>query len=141
MASRVELQQYRRVFWRGVVRDGLSTSGASRLAGVPEGRARQWFRECGGVAPVDLAEPKGRYLSLAEREEIAIGLAEGLTQTAIAAQIGRNKGTVSRELHRNQSPGRPYRAVAAQAAAEARARRPKPASSSTSRCVPGCRSG
>ena len=125
MASSVELQQYRRVFWRGV-RDGLSTVAASRLAGVPEGRGRRWFRECGGVAPVDLAVPKGRYLSLAEREEIAIGLAEGLTQTAIAARIGRNKGTVSRELHRNQSPGRPYRAVAAQAAAEARARRPKP---------------
>ena len=126
MASRVELQQYRRVFWRGVVRDGLSTVATSRLAGVPEGRGRRWFRECGGVAPVDLGVPTGRYLSLAEREEIAIGLAEGLTQTAIAARIGRTKGTVSRELDRNQSPGRPYRAVAAQAAAEARARRPKP---------------
>ena len=126
MASRVELQQYRRVFWRGIVRDGLSTVAASRLAGVPVDRGRRWFGECGGVAPVDLAAPKGRYLSLTEREEIAIGLAEGLTQTAIAARIGRNKGTISRELDRNQSPGRPYRAVAAQAAAEDRARRPKP---------------
>ena len=126
MASSVELQQYRRVFWRGVVRDGLSTVAASRLAGVPVDRGRRWFRDCGGVAPVDLAEPKGRYLSLAEREEIAIGLERGLGVRAIARLTGRSAGTISREIHRNQSPGRPYRAVSAQAAAEARARRPKP---------------
>jgi transposase, IS30 family len=68
----------------------------------------------------------GRFLSLSEREEIAVGLAEGLSLRAIAARLGRDPGTVSREVRRNQRPrGRPYRAVLAQLMAEARSRRPK----------------
>jgi transposase len=51
MASTVELQQYRRKFWRAVVRDGLSTVGAARQAGVSEQVGRRWFREGGGVTP------------------------------------------------------------------------------------------
>jgi len=116
-----------RVFWRAV-RDGLSTVAASRAAGVSDGVGRLWFRECGGVAPVDLAEPAGRYLSLVEREEISRGLAAELSLRAIAAGLGRPVSTVSRELGRFQltRPVKPYRAVAAQQDAEARARRPKP---------------
>ena len=116
-----------RVFWRAV-RDGLSTVAASRAAGVSDGMGRLWFRECGGVAPVDLAEPAGRYLSLVEREEISRGLAAELSLRAIAAGLGRPVSTVSRELGRFQltRPGKPYRAVAAQQDAETRARRPKP---------------
>jgi hypothetical protein len=34
---------------------------------------RRWFVEAGGMSPIELAEPAGRYLSLAEREEIAVG--------------------------------------------------------------------
>jgi transposase, IS30 family len=128
MASTVELQQYRRRFWRGVVRDGLSTVVAARRAGVSEQVGRRWFRECGGVAPVDLTEPKGRYLSLPEREEISRGCAAGLGDDEIARQLGRHRTTIWREKHRNRPPGRKvedYRAVPAQAAAEARTRRPK----------------
>jgi len=124
VARTVELQELRRAFWREV-RAGSSTVRAAGCAGVAESVGRRWFRECGGVAPLALADPVGRFLSLAEREEIAVGLAEGLSQAAIAARIGRDPGTVSRELRRNVTPGKPYRAVAAQAAAEARARRPK----------------
>jgi transposase, IS30 family len=117
-----------RVFWRAVVREGLSTVAASSVAGVGADRGRQWFRLAGGVAPVDLEPLTDRYLTLAEREEIAIGLAQGLTQKAIAARIGRVPGTVSRELARYRAAGHPgeYRAVTAQRQAEARARRPKP---------------
>ncbi len=126
MASKVEFQQYRRAFWRGV-RDGLSTVAASRAAGVSEDVGRRWFRECGGVSPVDLGEPAGRYLSLAEREEISRGLAADWSLRKIAAALSRPASTVSREIARYRTglPGRPYRAVAAQRAAEARARRPK----------------
>ena len=33
---------------------------------------RRWFRHGGGMRTLELAEPTGRYLSMAEREEIAI---------------------------------------------------------------------
>jgi transposase, IS30 family len=125
MAATVELQHLRRAFWRGV-RAGLPTVAAARRAGVSADTGFRWFRECGGVSPVDLAEPQGRYLSLAEREEISLGVAAGLSQAAIARRLGRNKSTISRELDRNRrAAGKPYRAVHAQARAEARARRPK----------------
>jgi transposase, IS30 family len=125
MARTVELQQLRRVFWRGV-RHGLSTVAAAKAAGVSEQVGRRWFRDCGGVPPLDLSEPVGRYLGLAEREEIAIGLAQSRSYRAIGRRLSRAGSTIQREVERNGSPGKPYRAVAAQANAESRARRPKP---------------
>jgi IS30 family transposase len=68
----------------------------------------------------------GRYLSVAEREEIAVGVAAGEPLRVIAARLGRAASTVSREIRRNGTR-RGYRAVAAQAQAEFRARRPKTA--------------
>ena len=67
-------------------------------------------------------------LSLAEREEIALGAAQPLPQAAIARRLGRAASTVSREIARNSPARGPrrYRAVAAQVRAEERARRPKP---------------
>jgi transposase, IS30 family len=127
MAWTAELQHLRRGFWRGV-RAGLSTEAAAERAGVSAGRGFRWFRQCGGVAPVSLTEPIGRYLSLSEREEIAVGQAAGLSGREIARRLGRGASTISRELRREggiNAAGQ-YRAVPAQAAAEARARRPKP---------------
>jgi IS30 family transposase len=117
-----------RLFWRAVVREGASTAAAAKAARLKDSTARRWFRDCGGVAPLDLDELAGRYLSLSEREEIAVGLAAGLTYREIARQIGRAPSTISREIRLNgpDRPERPYRAVAAQQAADARARRPKP---------------
>ncbi|HWG60854.1 MAG TPA: IS30 family transposase [Streptosporangiaceae bacterium] len=69
----------------------------------------------------------GRYLSLAEREEIAVGVAAGEGVRVIAARLGRAASTVSREIRRNTGWQGVYRGVAAQAQAEARARRPKTA--------------
>ena len=68
----------------------------------------------------------GRYLSVAEREEIAVGVAAGEPLRVIAGRLGRSASTVSREIRRNSSRVG-YRAVAAQAQAEFRARRPKTA--------------
>jgi transposase, IS30 family len=127
MAWTAELQHLRRGFWRGV-RAGLPTEAAAERAGVSAGRGFRWFRQCGGVAPVSLTEPIGRYLSLSEREEIAVGQAAGLSGREIARRLGRGASTISRELRREggiNAAGQ-YRAVPAQAAAEARARRPKP---------------
>jgi transposase, IS30 family len=122
----VRLRGVQRVFWRAV-RDGQNTVSAARLAGISGRVGRRWFGEAGGVPDVDLAELTGRYLSLQQREEIAIGLARGLSLREIGRRIGRNASTISRETRRDgvRSAHGEYRAVAAQAAAEDRARRPK----------------
>jgi IS30 family transposase len=95
-----------RVFWRARLA-GVTHEDAVALAGVSESCGRSWVREVGGVIP-DLGEPSGRYLSLAEREEIAIGVAAGLTDAAIARQIGRHRSTVCRELARNRTVRRDH---------------------------------
>ena len=72
----------------------------------------------------------GRYLSFAEREEIALLRAQGRKVREIARQLARTASTISRELRRNaatRSGGLGYRATTAQWHAERAARRPKPA--------------
>jgi IS30 family transposase len=77
------------------------------------------------------AKPRsGRYLSFAEREEIALLRAQGCTMQEVARRIGRAASTISRELRRNaatRSGGLEYRATTAQWHAERSARRPKQA--------------
>jgi IS30 family transposase len=72
----------------------------------------------------------GRYLSLAEREEIALLRAQGRCVREISRRLGRAASTISRELRRNaatRSGGLEYRATTAQWHAERSARRPKSA--------------
>src|SRR3954467_11399336 len=75
------------------------------------------------------AKPQsGRYLSFAEREDIALLRAQGCTVQEVARRIGRAASTISRELRRNaatRSGGLEYRASTAQWHAERSARRPK----------------
>jgi IS30 family transposase len=61
-----------------------------------------------------------------EREEIAVGLARGLSYREIGRRLGRPASTVSREVRRNSVRG-VYRAHLAAREARERARRPKPA--------------
>jgi IS30 family transposase len=112
-------------FWEGV-RAGLGPGEAAAAAGLGW-RTGRWFAEAGGVKANGPGPVSGRYLSLAEREEIAVGLAAKKPVRQIARELGRPASTVSREITRNSSPGGSYRATAAQARAEARARRPKAA--------------
>jgi IS30 family transposase len=70
----------------------------------------------------------GRYLSFAEREEIALMRAQGFTMQGVARHLGRAASTISRELRRNastRSGGLEYRATTAQWHSERSARRPK----------------
>ena len=79
--------------------------------------------ETGGIRPPDRRRSR-LALTLAEREEISLGLALGHSVRSIAAQIGRAPSTVSREIERNG--GRiGYRAALADGAAWSRANRPK----------------
>ena len=77
---------------------------------------------------VTLAAPSGRYLSFAEREEIAILRAGGCGVREVARRLRRWPSTISRELRRNAATrgGQlDYRATTAQWHADRRARRPK----------------
>ena len=90
----------------------------------------RWFRHAGGMTPLNLDEPTGRYLLFAEREEIALLKAQGNGVREIARTIGRDPGTISRELRRNaatRSGKQVYRAVVAQWKAQQAAKRPKTA--------------
>jgi IS30 family transposase len=120
------LGRVRNEFWRAI-RDGLRVDQAAVVVGVPQSTAWKWLRRRGGIAP-RVSVPSGRYLSLEEREEISLGVAQGQGVGCIAHRLGRATSTVSREITRNSGVRRPvrYRATQAQAKAEARARRPKP---------------
>src|SRR5262249_33078853 len=91
-----------REFWRGV-RAGLSYAEAARATGGSIMTGNRWVNQGGGMPSLSLAEPSGRFLSLAEREEIALGLAAGHTQRAIGARLGRSPSTISREVARNRA--------------------------------------
>lgn len=98
----------------------------------------RWFRAAGGVAPSHLSPslkpPSVGHLSFAEREEIALGRAEGLGVREVARWLGRAASTVSRELRRNAATrggALDYRATTAQWHAERAARRPKRAKLAT----------
>jgi len=70
-------------------------------------------------------QPRVGRLTLADREEIGLGLRAGESFTAIAARLGKATSTVSREVAANG--GRhDYRAWRAHQRARTRARRPKP---------------
>jgi IS30 family transposase len=126
-------REERRRFWAAIAA-GLSSEDAAAAANVPQAVGARWFRKAGGMPPAMFgpsAKPlSGRYLSFAEREEIALLRAQGCTMQEVARRIGRAASTISRELRRNaatRSGGLEYRATTAQWHAERSARRPKQA--------------
>jgi IS30 family transposase len=122
-------------FWNAV-REGLTVKEAVAAVGVSAAAGDRWVRKRGGVMPPVTAGPGTRRLSFAEREEIALLRAERLGVREIARRLGRDPGTISRELRRvPTNPGnkqRPvYRASTAQADADQKAQRPKDAKLAT----------
>jgi len=120
-------------FWIAIA-SGRSSEDAAVDARVSPAVGVRWFRRAGGVPPTHFSQsskpPSGRYLSFAEREEIAILRAQGQGVRAIARQLDRPPCTISRELRRNaatRSGALDYRATTAQWHADRSARRPKPA--------------
>jgi IS30 family transposase len=100
--------------------------------GVSQPVGSRWLRVSGGMAPSHLSRssklPVGRYLSFAEREEIALLRAQGFGVREVA-RLRRAPSTISRELRRNAATrgggNLDYRATTAQWHAERAARRPK----------------
>jgi len=128
-ASRSELRR----FWQSIA-VGLSSETAAETAGISQPVGTRLFRMAGGMAPSMFnasSKPlSGRYLSFAEREEIALLRAQDLSMRQIALRLGRTVSTISRELRRNaatRAGGREYRATTARWHADRAARRPKQA--------------
>ena len=133
----VARQEHRRRFW-AFIAEGLSSEDAAMEVGVSQPVGTRWFREAGGMAPSHLSRSSkplsGRYLTFAEREEIALWRARGLGVREIARRSGRAASTISRELRRNAATrggNLDYRATTAQWHAERAARRPKRAKLAT----------
>src|SRR5437870_3350744 len=117
----------RQRFWREIAA-GCSSEQAAAATGVSQAVGGRWFRDGGGMRPISLAPLSGRYLSFAEREEIAILRAQRVGVRGIARRLGQSPSTISRELRRNastRSHSIAYRATTAQWHAERRASRPK----------------
>jgi len=126
-------REHRQQFWEAIGR-GLSSEDAALGAGVSAPVGARWFRENGGMPPSSLGPLSGRYLSFAEREEIAVLHAQRLGVREIARRIERSPSTISRELRRNaatRSGGLEYRATTAQWHADRKAKRPKVAKLAT----------
>jgi IS30 family transposase len=110
----------------------MSSEDAAVAAGVSQPVGTRWFRQAGGISPAmfrSSAKPlSGRYLSLEEREEIALLWVQGHSMREIGRRLGRSASTISRELRRNAATrggGLAYRATTAQWHADRSARRPK----------------
>jgi transposase, IS30 family len=119
-------------FW-AALQGGEFLTDAAALAGTHRHRGLAWVRQAGGVRPRRGRALKGRCLSFAGREEIAVGRAAGESMRQIARRLGRSPSTVSRELRRNACGVGCYRARMAHALAYERASRPKPAKLATNR--------
>jgi IS30 family transposase len=123
------LRDVERGFWVKIA-EGLSSEQSAIASGVSAPVGARWFRERGGMPGMRLAPLSGRYLSFAQREEIALFRGQGHGVRAIARLLGRAPSTISRELRRNvatRSGQLAYRASTAQWKAEFQARRPKTA--------------
>jgi IS30 family transposase len=119
----------RQRFW-AAIRRGLSSEDAAAEAGVSPAVGARWFRNSGGMPSISLAPLSGRYLSVAEREELALLRARAHGVREIARRLRRSPSTISRELRRNAATrggDLQYRATVAQWHADRRARRPKAA--------------
>ncbi|MEO1275983.1 MAG: IS30 family transposase [Pseudomonadota bacterium] len=130
-------REHRQSFWSAIAA-GRTSEDAAIDAGVSSPVGARWFREAGGMPPSQFAPSakpsSGRYLSFAEREEIALLRVQGHGVREIARRLGRAASTLSRELRRNaatRSGGFDYRATTAQWHADRAAQRPKPAKLAT----------
>ena len=86
-------REEQRRFWKAIAR-GLSSEDAAVSCGVSPPVGGRWFRVGGGMPPISVAPRSARYLSFAEREEIAVLRAQGAGVRDIARRLRRAASTV-----------------------------------------------
>ena len=137
MAGREE----RRRFWAAIAA-GTASEDAAVGVGVPQAVGTRWFRKAGGMPPSMFgltAKPLcGRYLSFAEREEIALLRVQGYSMQEVARRLRASgidnlqRAAAQRPAHpkaaasrivRRQRNGTPSALLAAQSRREACAQR------------------
>src|SRR5437763_5645977 len=74
-------------FWAAIAR-GVMTEDAATEAGVSSPVAFRWFRHAGGVNPCLPPTVSDRYLSFAEREDIAVWRAQKVGVREMARRLG-----------------------------------------------------
>ena len=91
-------REHRQRFWKEIAL-GLSSEDSALVAGISEPVGTRWFRENGGMPPRNLVELSRRYLSFAEREEIALLHAQdfGFVRLLGASGVPRRRFRVSCE--------------------------------------------
>jgi IS30 family transposase len=122
-------REQRQGFWDLIAR-GVSSEQAALSVGVSQPVGSRWFREAGGMPDMETGPLSRRFLSIEDREEIALMRAQEAGVRQIARALGRSPSTISRELRRNAATRGGqlgYRATNAQWHADRRARRPKTA--------------
>lgn len=102
---------------------GVRVEDAAAEAGIGVSTLRRRIRTH-GVVMLRPRTPRQDALTLAEREEIRVGIEAGESDARIGRRIGRHRGTVWREITANGGRDA-YRAFVAQARAGEAARRPK----------------
>jgi transposase, IS30 family len=100
---------------------GATLGEAAEAAGVSVDTVLRLIAEH-GVMPLPVSKPRAGVLSIAEREEIMLGIARGESDAVIGHGLGRHRGTVGREIRRGGGRTR-YRAHAAQDLADRQTRR------------------
>ena len=81
-------------FWAALQRGEFITDAAAE-AGTYRKKGAGWMTAAGGVRPRRGRDLQGRYLSFAEREEIALARAGGESMRCIARRLGRSPATIS----------------------------------------------
>ncbi|AKN18010.1 hypothetical protein B586_17835 [Mycobacterium haemophilum DSM 44634] len=85
-------------FWAQIAK-GLLAEEAAGVVGVAQAVGARWFHNAGGMSPFDLKfQPSGRYLSFAEREEIALLKSQDKRVRLASLPRGQDAAVVARLL-------------------------------------------